>query len=641
MSRSANQVQEQIRIALSEFEQAASSTRPPAEVLPRTVSVLVETAGALAGVVWMPDAEGKKIHPVAKAGSADSLVFTGEGAPREAVMEVTRQALAQKKVTAIGPGQQTFEQTPLHNTSQFYAPIEGAGKVLGIIHLIGPSELDPKLYREFGAFTQRAAQALGNFLSRRQSQLAEQDKASHAAMLRVIHQLLAAREPQALIADLANLSRPLLEAHRVSVVGFWKRKPQVAFSDVVEPNRRAVIVQAVELLAEETRHREMPLSFTRDQDLHGEDELLNPVLEELFGLSNAQAVAMTPVEHDGEIVAVMVVEYDTPEAAAQRAPTQQELSHQAGPILTQAVLWDRRPLRRTADAIEAVKRRPIASSIKVAAAIALLAAVVIGLLFVPVSIPVKVEGRLEPAQLAAITAPLAGYVDEVLVNTSQRVAEGDVILRFDDTDLQLEHAEVIKSIDQERVAMEAARARGERVEVRRAELRMEQNRIQKRLLERQIERATIRAPLAGIVLTERPDRLEGKTVAKGDALFELGDLSHFELICEVPEEDIGLIERRLTAGHDVPVTFLSRAWPDAPQTTVIEDLSALSPTTSAGEAGDRQVFRIIVPVELDNVSAALVLANPTGRARLDAGTGNVVYRFGRHAWQYLRMTLLF
>ena len=640
MSQAADQIQQVVQRALSEFESLSASELAPSSVMSQMITTLSRATAATAAVAWMPNRRDGSQMAVARYGES-KIAFSEEGLPLASVIETVEQATADNKPTIVSPDQQIFSGTELAKTTQFFVPMDAAGHVMGVLQVIHSADLDPKVYRQYIAFTQHAARAAGVYLARRQSQVLAEESASHASMLKVVTQLLSEDKPHDLIHELANAARPMLQAQRVAVVGYWKRKSDVQFSDAVDVNRKAVLVRAVEMLADTVRQREVPMTFIRHRPLEDEDDALGPLLEDIYSLGAAEVVCMTLIRHEDRVVGVMLVEYASTDQADQATPNQQVICQQAGPILDRAIATWYRPLRRTSRVLGAWRDKPLSFTAKIIAAIVLVVSLLWGVFFVPAPMYVRADARLEPAHLGVITAPVEGRVDKVVVQTGQPVKAGQTLAAIEDTDIRLRLVEVNKAIDGEQVKLEAARAKGDAPAVRTSELRIDQLSVRQRILQRDLDRTQVKSLIDGVVLTERLDQLEGRTIAVGDALVHVADLGHFELVMEVLEEDLALVENALRNERPVTVDFLSRAWPDRVQHATITDLGALSPTSGPDEANQQHVFRISVPIELQNMSPQLVLANPTGRAKLEVEPASLAYRYGRRVWRFIQMTLMF
>lgn len=642
MSQISDPAQQQVRDALRRFEELASSDSAPTQVLKQTLDTLLQTLRGQAGVVWLTaDDSGQKLKPLVQSGQATQLIFNDEGAPLPSVLQALGQALSRKQPIVAPPGQPEFQSTHLEQTTQFYVPVESNGKQLGVIHLVCGQEMDPKAYRQFVVFIQQASASAGQYLARRKAMLLRQDVAAQTSILRIMGHLVVLDNPKDVIHELANLVRPVLNAHRVSVVGFLKGGIRIAFSDVIAPNRKAVVVQAIEKIADVARIRGTNMTFARDQKLEGDDQDLEPLLADLFSLSTVQAVSFAPMIHDGKTVAILVVEYETTEHSGQAAPVQQEICKFVSPVIWRSIgLYDR-PLRRISSGIQKVKDKPWPMTIKGLSAIALSLLLIWTLFFMSIPIDIKANARLEPRMLATATSPFPGKVVEVFVKAGQPIKAQDPLMRLDDTDFRLQLDKTLKSIEQQKIAVDTARQDGKVAEVRRGELEIEMLNLQVKIERRRIEQSIIRSPINGTVLSETPHFLLDRSVREGEKLLMLGDMTSFDLEMEVPEQDLALIADSLRAGRPVKATFLSHAWPDLKYDALITDPASISPTTSLDETKLLHVFKIVIPVKLQGTESRVALANPTGRAKLDVQPGSVAYRFGRRALRYFQITLLF
>lgn len=542
MSQTAANLQQLVQQALGEFERLAASEQPPTPVLQQLLSLQARAMQAIAAIAWMPaDKAGADFRPLVLVGQRPDVAGSPK-TPDVAAKSVVLRAAVENRPIALGPEQGEFQGSPLHPLTQLFVPIDALGKVAGVIHVVLSGELDPKVYRNFVAFVQQGAKAAATYFARRHSQLMRDDAATHASIVKLMHKLLKLGHPGQVTHELANHARPMIEARRVAVVGYWRHKSEVAFSDAVEVNQRAVLVRAVQSLADQVRSRGVPMSFVRGQVLEGEDEPLSPLLEQVYEMGGGAAICLTPMRSGDEVVGVVVGEYDDSETASRQSPMQQELASQAGPVLDQSIRWHTRPLRRTSDLLLKIRTKPASAAMRGGLILAAVAAVVGVLFFVPVPLSIHAEARLEPAMLAAVSAPHTGRIVKVHVRTGDSVKAGDVLLELDDADLQRARLEALAAIEAERVTVEANRQKGDAAAVRAGELRIEQYRLRLETAERQIERCKIRSLIAGSVLTERLEQFKDNTVSEGDVLVNVADLRQFELVVQVPEEDLSLIE---------------------------------------------------------------------------------------------------
>ncbi len=128
-----------------------------------------------------------------------------------------------------------------------------------------------------------------------------------------------------------------------------------------------------------------------------------------------------------------------------------------------------------------------------------------------------------------------------------------------------EHRNLLQQQRTQVLQMQAARqdldstlARGDREQLRIAELELANAEVRVSDLERDLNNATVNAPVSGVVLMpaqpqggQRPETVEvGSRVQRGQSMFTIGDLESFQVRAQVDEIDIG----RVRVGQPVTVT---------------------------------------------------------------------------------------
>lgn len=637
-----NQAQQAVREALSAFEQLSASSARPTETLNQFLNALHQASGALGAGLWMPaDEKMKSFQPIGLIGKAPELVLDESRTPFSQIIGVISRCWEDKRVIVAPPGEDTFADMNISNTTQFYVPVQAGGRVMGILHAVYDSSVTHEAYREYAGFAQECAKNIGIYLNRRQSEVSQIDAEGYKLKFEALYELLKLDTPDEFIHELANQSRRLLDAQRVAVISYHRKKPVSMFSDVLNVDRKAVLVRSFEMLADEVVKQDVPLSFNIETPLDEDHLHLGVALEPIFDAGQSDAICLTPIRDEDKIVAVMVGEYESAEKASRQAAHQQDLCRVVGPPLRQCIQWQARPLRRTSQLLTAIREKPRSFGVRSSITFGIIAFVVWLLFIMQVSLPIRGNARLEPANVAIASAPFGAIVDQVHVNPGDKVEKGQLLITLDDTDLQLEKSELLGAISQEKVQQKQFLLERKRAEWSASELRIQQYQIRVKSIERKIDRSKITAQIGGVVLNDDLDLLVGMTVTEGKQLVQVADLSEFRLVVAVPEQDLVLIEEQIKTGHPVPVEFLSHANPNQPQTVNVTSLKALSPTSMLDQKQRRHIYEVTVPLKLEGISTEMALANRTGRARLNVGESSVAYRYLRDAWHFMKMTILF
>lgn len=253
-------------------------------------------------------------------------------------------------------------------------------------------------------------------------------------------------------------------------------------------------------------------------------------------------------------------------------------------------------------------------------------AVTVGTLVVRVS----ATGNLQPTNQVDVGSELSGIVAEVFVDDNDRVGKGQVLARLDLSKLEdamarlrasLAAAEAAVLQAQATVAearatlarfrqvselsggkvpskteMDAAEANLKRAEANEASARasVSQARAELQSNETDIEKASIRSPIDGVVLSRQVE--PGQTVAasfQAPVLFTLAeDLSKMELQVDVDEADVGQVETGQKA------TFTVDAWPGRRYDAVITRVGY-------GSQEKEGVISYLTVLEVDNDDLSL------------------------------------
>jgi RND family efflux transporter MFP subunit len=178
-------------------------------------------------------------------------------------------------------------------------------------------------------------------------------------------------------------------------------------------------------------------------------------------------------------------------------------------------------------------RRP---ALKLASAVALVAVALAAL--VDVDYRVHSPASIEGLQQRAAVAPFEGYVVEAPARPGDTVRAGDVLARLDDRELRLELARGQAGADVAERKLRETLARNDAAAVRVAEAELDEARATLDLARHRLARATIVAPLDGLVVHGDWSQQLGAPVEQGKLLFELAPTAQWRVVLKVDERDI-------------------------------------------------------------------------------------------------------
>lgn len=153
---------------------------------------------------------------------------------------------------------------------------------------------------------------------------------------------------------------------------------------------------------------------------------------------------------------------------------------------------------------------------------------------------IEASGNIEAEELR-VAAELGGRIREVAVDEGEAVEEGQTLLSLDPSLLEAQLRQARAALDLARVAGAAgASGAGGAAAARLAAAQAAQAEAQVALLEAQLERLTLRAPAAGVVLKRLVS--PGELAQPGAPLLILGRLDDLSITVYVPEDRYGRID---------------------------------------------------------------------------------------------------
>lgn len=344
--------------------------------------------------------------------------------------------------------------------------------------------------------------------------------------------------------------------------------------------------------------------------------------------ANTRSGLYLPLKDEEGVLGVLIFEAERPEFLTD---AQRELAgilaNQTAVAMRNAQLYHQVPMVQALGSL-AERRRAIMKLprrrlyLYAAAAVIALAALTL------IRWPLRVAGaspRFRPAQLTEVRALVPGVVERVIVSEGSAVARGAAIATLRDPDLRAERASVEgEAVASERAAERAASRRdiaGEQLQRARAAA----FRSEAALLDEQIAALTVRAPAAGIVLTERPGERVGSHVSAGDVVVTLGRTDTLELELGVDERDVP----RVREGNEI------RFRVDAlPQRTFAGRVISIAPLPSEG--GETATFPVRAAVANPD---GLLRPGMTAYARVLTEPASLATRIIRGPARWLRLLL--
>ncbi len=179
-------------------------------------------------------------------------------------------------------------------------------------------------------------------------------------------------------------------------------------------------------------------------------------------------------------------------------------------------------------------------------------------------------------------------MEEVLVEPGDEVEKGQTLLQFDGRPIRLELQSIEAEVQSASKQQDVALATGKIADAQLAQLKVQQLKRRKELLEQRLNRLSLVSPIDGVVVAGDLRKAIGTPMELGKVLLEIAPLDRVMVELQIPEYEIGYVR---------PTDTVQLRVDSARVGTVDSNLKKIYP--SAQIRDDESVF--IAPIELDNL----------------------------------------
>ncbi|MGB5472858.1 MAG: HlyD family efflux transporter periplasmic adaptor subunit [Gammaproteobacteria bacterium] len=254
-------------------------------------------------------------------------------------------------------------------------------------------------------------------------------------------------------------------------------------------------------------------------------------------------VCSIPLVDDQRIIGAMTFERNNGIAFdADTVELYTHVANLAGPILELKRRNDTWPLIRLAQSLGGVLHKLFGARHVMLKLAALLLTLLTGFLALATGTwRVTADAALEGTIQRAIVAPIDGFILDSDIRAGDLVQAGQVLGTLDDRELKLEQQKITSEKARHAREYRNALAGHDRAQVSILSARISQSDAQLQLINKQLERMQITAPLTGVVVSGDLSQSLGSPVARGDVLFEVAPLEAYRLVLRVDERDMNAI----------------------------------------------------------------------------------------------------
>ncbi len=303
------------------------------------------------------------------------------------------------------------------------------------------------------------------------------------------------------------------------------------------------------------------------------------------------------------------------------------------------------------------------SATRFAAAVALTAAVVAGLLYLPEPGGVRAPAVVKYAPLHIVRAPHAGFIRDLQVLGGAETSEGQPIARVENFDLRNEAESLRLSILQSQLRIRLYHKENEIGSVQAEKENLEALITEFRQRRDQLAASSLVSPAKGKVLTPDVQRLPGSFVQEGDELLVIGEETNKNIELSIAQEDVEIFREHVgmnvrailrSPGHDPIECRLLRVEPRGSQALGHPALAASAngpvpvqqvqvdssqPAESVEQEWEYVEPRFVGVAELTGDQSIDLRAGQTATVRLDQSRGTMGEYLYRTITKWVRSRL--
>jgi len=253
----------------------------------------------------------------------------------------------------------------------------------------------------------------------------------------------------------------------------------------------------------------------------------------------------------------------------------------------------------------------------------------------------QIDGNcvVSPQSHSIMVTEIPGRVEKVLVREGDHVTKGQAIGQLDtsriETDLDGLHQERL------RAEAEAGRYRGLGDEAA-AQISMLQAGVaakNEEKLKKDIESATLRSPIDGVILTKDLELRAGEFLQPGAAFAEIASLDQWQLLIDVNEKKVGHVETALVSRAPREVNYILYSQSATKLKAELKNMQQISAVAYPRE--HEQVFIITIPdLQVpDNVRTAL-RPGLTGRAKIELGREPAIWWLCKRIAEWIQLKFI-
>jgi len=642
-----NQINQQLVELMGRLAKLPSANLEPPQFFANFLQLSVAVTGSEGGAVWITQ-QGQALQCYCHIDIELSGINESEE-QKKLILGAIQRVVAEGRSEIIPPldpsnGASSAQgsDNPQNSCPRpfFFKPLRAANQVAMVLQIIGSQAAHPQTYRAILGLLDQAGEYAETYLAHRRAAVLEDDRKALARLLKYDEAVYGSLDPEKVIYQIANLGREAVGSERLAVwIDPQVKRGLVAVSGVDKPDRRGILMQSLEKLSRHCLQLKKPVVASRPQlkELPEEEELTQ-LLMAYFNASQLNQIFLQPMEGKQGWIGVIAAEGFDEQTSTNVAGVLSTMARHGSVALENAIQASSASLIRPFSRLKSIQ-----SDSKVKKKwISIVSGSVLVLLLVsliPWTIRIDARCELVPRQLRMVDSPIDLVQIEKVEIPRGQVHADDVVMRLNHQELKAqllslkaEHKQVQVELDK---AIRPADIKSLKYSLERLQSQMD-------FIQWQIDKCHVKSPIDGTILTDQLELREGITVKKGDPLFEVADLENWQLLLDVPQEEIGWVQRALQPDTIPPggakVQFFLAAYPEYKMETAVPDLQKISQTPRVKEEGNVYEIRLDVPSDQVEPIRSGLRSGSTGRAKIDTCRRPLAYVMLRKVIRFFRVT---
>jgi GAF domain-containing protein/biotin carboxyl carrier protein len=545
---------ERLRL-LHAIDQEFNSSLDLDELLPRVFHSVLSALRASGGSLWIAEDDMLRCH-LALGGASERLVgarmpvgtgFVGDVASKQKTTIVAR-AMDDPRY------QQSVDETGESAGSTVMATaIVAKGVTVGALQVIdkdgGASVFDANDRALLEGLAGSAAIAIRNA----QLHAAEKRAADLALLLDISREITATLDLDRVLRTVVNLASRALTFDRGAVGLMDKGVCEIrAVAGQEEVDRKDPAIGDLAARAEWAAARGGETFYLTDREAPGSDaeRMFVGIFGQDLTASDVRSALYIPLKDEEGLLGVLAFEAERPEFASEaQLELATILANQTAVALRNAQLYHQVPLATTLGSL-AARRRALLQIPRRKRLLYLGAAVALLALLTLVRWPLRIAGespRFRPEHRTEVRSLVPGVIERLLVREGEAVPRGGLVAVLRAPEIRAQRSALAADLDAAARAAARAASVGDAAGQQLARSRARSLEDEIRLMDEEVAALEVRAPVAGTVLTPRPEEKLGLWLDAGDLVVTLGRTDTLELEFGVAERDLP----RVRAGQEV------------------------------------------------------------------------------------------